>query len=151
MDRRRKVELFEEIRRVPVWGGHDSRGSEETEDASADGATGISQCDSTGAQDSGAQQSEAGAGERVHRGDLTERSGSAAEAAAHGASDLGADSSGASRGASGGSDGAALRAAAEGRTGTLGARDVRAAELRLGRRRSGGLVRGQRGVRGRQI
>src|SRR5579872_293308 len=61
---------------------------------------------------------------------------------------MAADSRGASRGARGGSDGAALRAAAQAGAGCGSERDVRAAELRLGRGGPGGLVRSHGGVRG---
>ena len=55
MDRRRKVELFEQIRReYRVWSGNDPGSGEEAGGASADGAAGAGECDSAGAQDSGA-------------------------------------------------------------------------------------------------
>ena len=66
MDRRRKVELFEEIRREYRWSRYDSCGREEAGRASADGATGPGQCDSAGAQTGGAKQAEAGPGDGVH-------------------------------------------------------------------------------------
>lgn len=115
------MELFEEIRREYRFGaGTDPGRGQEVEDAPEDGAAGAGQRDSAGAQDCSAEQSEAGAGESVHRRDFAERSGSSAQATAHRTPDLGADSPGAPRSAGGGSNGAEIRSATEGRTGAGG-------------------------------
>src|SRR5260370_12956572 len=44
-----------------AWSWFDSRGREEAERASADGATSAGECDSAGAQTGGAEQTQAGA------------------------------------------------------------------------------------------
>ena len=99
MERRAKVELFEQIRREYEFGDRDGkRRRAQAGRASADGASGAGQCRTAGAQAVAQRKRPViGAVDALHRRDPGSRSQRAAQAASHRASHLAADRDGACR------------------------------------------------------
>src|ERR1017187_4269728 len=131
------------IRRDPVGvrGRRDDQSAgEEAWGAPTNGAPGDRQFDPASAKEARAGTTETRSGERVYRPDAGRRPAGAAEATAHGTPHLDTAARRAPGPSDRGANRAAIRAATEARSGTRPAGGVRAAELRLGPGRSGGLV-----------
>src|ERR1035438_96531 len=131
------------IRRDPagVCGRRDDqRTGEAAWSAPANGAPGSGQFDPARAKEARAGTTETRSGEGGYRPDAGRRPAGAAEATAHGTPHLDTAARRAPGPAELEANRAAIRAATEARSGTRPAGGVRAAELRLGPGRSGGLV-----------
>src|SRR6202040_1392257 len=125
-----------------VRGRRDDHGAgEETWRAPESGAPSARQRDPTGQAEVRSRCAQTGSGQKAHRPDAGGRPASAAQATAHGTSDLDTAARGAFRAPHRGAHGPAIRADEETGAGTQLPGSIRAAELRLGPRSTGRLVR----------